>query len=140
MKLRNYTPAALNGQPVAAWVKVNFDWKIPVAGITITPSTTTMSFVRGKFVRSLDYPSESVKLGEQGTVRLRFKTTDSGALGDVEILQSSGYPRLDEAAIAKVKMTTLFFLQIGAQPRRRPRTTDGRPITRIRHDVTFALQ
>lgn len=30
MKLRHYTPAMLNGQPVAAWVRGNFDWKIPV--------------------------------------------------------------------------------------------------------------
>jgi TonB family protein len=139
-KLRHYTPAVLNGQPVAAWVSVNFDWKIPVGGVTITPSTYTMSLIRGRFVRTTDYPAESVKLGEQGTVRLRFKTTDNGALGDVEILQSSGYPRLDEAAIAKVKMSTLFALQIGAQPRRRPKTTDGRPVTRIREDVTFKLQ
>lgn len=99
-----------------------------------------MSLIGRRFVRSVDYPAESVKLGEQGTVRLRFQTTDNGTLGDVEILQSSGYSRLDEAAIAKVKMSTLFALQVGVQPRRRPRTTDGRPVTRIRHDVTFKLQ
>jgi len=73
-KERRYHPATLHGEPVAAWVNVNFDFKPPVSEIVITPTSYTTSIVPSgarafKFVKTKDYPPESEKLGEQGTVR-----------------------------------------------------------------------
>lgn len=44
------------------------------------------------------YPHVSATLGEQGLVVLRMLIAADGAVRSVEILQTSGYPRLDQAA------------------------------------------
>jgi len=103
-KGRHYRPATLHGEPVAAWVNVNFDFKLSVSERVITPTSyTTLVVPRDanayKYVKTKDYPPESERLGEQGTVRLRFQVLEDGTYGDAEILKSSGFPRLDDAAI-----------------------------------------
>jgi TonB family protein len=45
------------------------------------------------------YPSFSKRQGEQGNVVIRLNIDESGAVTDVILLQSSGFPRLDRAAI-----------------------------------------
>jgi TonB family protein len=128
-RLRHYTPAMLNGQPVAAWVRVNYDFKVPVSNPTITPSSTSIAFVRGRMVRTTDYPPESVMRREEGTVRLRFRVANDGRLTNPEILESSGYPQLDQAAIAILSIRVRFLPG-----------TSARRQTRYREDVTFKLQ
>jgi TonB family protein len=128
-KLRHYTPATVNGQPVAAWIRVNYDFKVPVSNPTITPSSTSIAFVRGRMVRTTDYPPESVMRREEGTVRLRFRVANDGRLTNPEILESSGYPQLDQAAIAILSIGVRFFPG-----------TSARRQTRYREDVTFKLQ
>jgi len=49
------------------------------------------------------YPSLSRRLREEGTVRLRVYVERDGAPGQLEVQQSSGYPRLDAAALTTVK-------------------------------------
>jgi protein TonB len=44
------------------------------------------------------YPSASIRAGEQGTVLCRLHVTAEGTVSEVEIVESSGHPRLDEAA------------------------------------------
>lgn len=44
------------------------------------------------------YPSLSRRLGEEGLVLLRVRVTETGEAGEVRILKSSGYPRLDEVS------------------------------------------
>ena len=44
------------------------------------------------------YPHVSATLGEQGLVVLRMMIAADGVVRSVEILQTSGYPRLDQAA------------------------------------------
>lgn len=50
-----------------------------------------------------DYPPVSRRLGEQGTLRLRLSISADGAVKDAIVEQSSGYPRLDSAAVEWVK-------------------------------------
>ena len=50
------------------------------------------------------YPHDSVALGEQGEVVLRMTIGRDGLVRLVEVLQSSGYPRLDQAAQAHAEM------------------------------------
>lgn len=49
-----------------------------------------------------DYPIASKRAGEQGKVTLRLLIDEKGHAERVEVQQSSGYPRLDEAARAAV--------------------------------------
>lgn len=49
------------------------------------------------------YPTMSRRLGEQGTVVLMIRITPSGAASEVQVLQSSGYNRLDRSAIDAIE-------------------------------------
>ena len=55
-----------------------------------------------------DYPAASRRLGEQGRVLLSLFVLADGSLGEVQLKQSSGYRRLDEAAIEAVKKWTFI--------------------------------
>lgn len=49
------------------------------------------------------YPRSARQLGETGQVRLRVELDETGRLVSSEVAQSSGFSRLDEAALAAVK-------------------------------------
>lgn len=49
------------------------------------------------------YPRSARKLGESGKVSLRVELDETGRLVSSDVAQSSGYSRLDEAALAAVK-------------------------------------
>ncbi len=67
--------------------------------------------------REPDYPPVSRRLGEQGTVILAVTVEPNGRASDVKIVQSSGFPRLDQAAVEGVKANYRFA----------PGTLDGKP-------------
>jgi len=46
------------------------------------------------------YPKEEEAAGHGGRVALKFKVTQTGTVESVEVVQSTGYPKLDEAALA----------------------------------------
>ena len=64
-----------------------------------------------------EYPPVSRRLGEQGTVVLEVLVDPSGRVIDVKVVQSSGFPRLDQAALDGVKANYRFA----------PGTVDGKP-------------
>lgn len=64
-----------------------------------------------------EYPPASRRLGEQGTVILDVLVDETGRAIDAKVVQSSGFPRLDEAALAGVKTNYRFA----------PGTVDGKP-------------
>jgi protein TonB len=49
------------------------------------------------------YPTMSRRFGEQGAVVLRIKITPNGAASEVQVLQSSGYTRLDRSAVDAIQ-------------------------------------
>lgn len=49
------------------------------------------------------YPAISRKMGEQGVVVLLVLVGADGSAQEVKVRHSSGYPRLDQAALAAVK-------------------------------------
>ncbi|SMF51340.1 energy transducer TonB [Pseudogulbenkiania subflava] len=49
------------------------------------------------------YPALSLELNETGTVRVRVQVSAEGRALDVSLAQSSGYPRLDRAALEAVR-------------------------------------
>jgi periplasmic protein TonB len=63
------------------------------------------------------YPPLSVRLNEQGTVRLRAYVGTDGKASSITVLRSSGFPRLDQAAVESVYRWRFV-----------PGTRDGQPI------------
>jgi protein TonB len=49
------------------------------------------------------YPAISRRMGEEGQVQLRILVDESGKPKDVQVLKTSGFPRLDEAATQAVR-------------------------------------
>ncbi|MHB0916420.1 MAG: energy transducer TonB [Thiobacillus sp.] len=54
------------------------------------------------------YPALSKRLGEEGTVRLNILVTPDGSVAQLELLESSGHPRLDRSAMATVRSQWKF--------------------------------
>lgn len=54
-------------------------------------------------VPTIIYPTLSKRLGEQGTVILNVLVSVSGDVSSIEIKQSSGFERLDKAAVVGVR-------------------------------------
>ena len=76
------------------------------------------------------YPPISKRLGEQGKVLLRFTVTASGAVTGAKVQKSSGYSRLDHAAVSCVS---------GWQYK--PATQGGKAIAiATQAEVTYRLQ
>jgi len=65
-----------------------------------------------------DYPPSELRAGNEGTVYLDLFVTVDGRIGEVRVKTSSGFPRLDEAAISHVKRTY----------RLSPAMEDGKPV------------
>ena len=64
----------------------------------------------------MEYPRASRRMGEAGRVLLRVYIDEAGQPRQVLLAQSSGFARLDEAAIAAMK-----------KARFKPYTENGRP-------------
>jgi periplasmic protein TonB len=62
------------------------------------------------------YPAMSRRLGEQGAVRLRVLITTEGRAARVELIQSSGYARLDQSAIQAIRSWRFIPAQRAGQP------------------------
>jgi periplasmic protein TonB len=69
------------------------------------PRTIAISAVEYLTPPQLTYPSASRRAQEQGTVHVRVLVDARGAPQQVVLLRSSGFPRLDDAAIATVRAT-----------------------------------
>lgn len=83
-----------------------------------------------KNCRKPEYPSVSRRMEETGTVVLNFLIGTDGKVADSRVEQSSGHPRLDEAA--KEAMSLCQF---------KPGTVDGKPEqTWARIKYTWTLQ
>ena len=81
-------------------------------------------------VTSDDYPPLSVRIAEQGLVKIRYLVQADGTVGECEVITSSGSSRLDDAACTMVKRRWRF----------RPATQRGKPVAEyLLADVNFAL-
>jgi protein TonB len=77
-----------------------------------------------------EYPPSSRRAGETGTVILEVYVLENGHAGDVRVKQSSGFPKLDEAAVREVKRSW----------RLQPGTENGKPVAMWgQFAVTFKL-
>ena len=58
--------------------------------------------LRSGIYRVWNYPAKSKEQGEAGTCLIRMSFHRDGTIKDVELLESSGFPRLDREAVAAV--------------------------------------
>jgi protein TonB len=90
---------------------------MPAAGISSTHTTP-------------DYPVQSRALGEKGVVLLAITVDELGRVSAAQVTRSSGFPRLDAAAVSWVT----------AHWRYRPAMQNGKPIVvKTQATVTFKL-
>ena len=93
----------------------------PVAPATPSVAVPVRAMPRLDLQRSEqpEYPPVSRRLGEQGTAVIEVLVGVDGRVLDAKLLQSSGYDRLDQAALAGAKANCRFI----------PGTVDGKPQT-----------
>ncbi|MGQ0742501.1 MAG: energy transducer TonB [Alphaproteobacteria bacterium] len=65
-----------------------------------------------------DYPQQSIINEEEGTVAVKILVLEDGRIGDVQLVKSSGYPRLDEKTISVIKSRWRYSAPV----------KDGKPI------------
>jgi protein TonB len=96
------------------------------ATVKTAPSTSG----RGARTPLPEYPPASRRAGEAGTVTLRCYVSEQGRCSEVSVVKSSGFPKLDEAAVKEVQRNWKFV----------PGKEDGKPVaTWHSFNVTFKL-
>jgi TonB family protein len=85
-----------NCQPLQASTRVSIQWDLRDAPDTNEPRAPLI--VLGKF----DYPPGAFSRKEQGDVFINFIVMADGAVKQAQIAKSSGFPELDEKALALV--------------------------------------
>jgi TonB family protein len=156
-----FRPLMKEGSAAGHAALVDVVWKLPLrpadeiysemTGFSVTGKNIVepKAAAGGNRVRATDYPTASIRNGEQGEVALRLRILPDGSVGNVEVLDSSGYSRLDQSAISMVRdrfkyepglvdgtpaemgflSMISFFLSDGSlRGRRLPRFCHSRPI------------
>jgi periplasmic protein TonB len=101
----------------------------PVAAPTPVPRTAPRSDPRRPLSQP-EYPPSSRRAGEHGTVILEVLVLENGRVGEARVKQTSGFPRLDEAAVREVKRSWRLV----------PGTENGKPVQMWgQFAVTFKL-
>jgi protein TonB len=101
----------------------------PVAQPTQVVRTAPKSDTRRPLSQP-EYPPSSRRAGEAGTVILEVYVLENGRVGEARVKQSSGFPRLDEAAVREVKRSWRLV----------PGTENGKPVPMWgQFAVTFKL-
>jgi TonB family protein len=124
-----FQPAKKDGEAVVGSVRVEVSWKLPLrpaddlgaqmlGAPVLGRRLVGPSIIREAYrITSADYPPASVRAREQGEVVLSVLVLEDGAVGDVRVLSSSRFPRLDERAM---QLATEGF-------KYRPGTVAGQP-------------
>ncbi len=89
----------------------------PAPSAPPAPRTISITAVEYLSPPVLSYPSGSRRLQEQGQVNVRVLVDARGQPQQMSVIRSSGYARLDEAALATVRLT-----------RFKPYTENGTPL------------
>jgi periplasmic protein TonB len=101
----------------------------PVPQAAAVPRTAPKSDSRRPLSQP-EYPPSSRRAGEAGTVILEVYVLENGRVGEARVKQSSGFPRLDEAAVREVKRSWRLV----------PGTENGKPVPMWgQFAVTFKL-
>jgi protein TonB len=100
----------------------------PVERATVKTPPSTQG--KGARITQPEYPPASRRAGEAGTVQLRCFVQESGKCSEVSVVKSSGFEKLDEAAVKEVQRNWRFV----------PGKEDGKPVAAWHtFAVTFRL-
>jgi protein TonB len=125
-----FQPHMKGGQPAEGAARVEVTWKPPLKpayeyqmDADLIPQSGGMNFepaipTTPHALMARDYPSYAIRMSLQGKVRLKFVILESGSVGDVTIVRTSGAAILDQAAANVVKMRWLY----------KPATMNGKPV------------
>lgn len=112
-------------RPVAAPTPV-----APVAPAHQVVKTLPSTQGKGARITQPDYPPASRRAGEAGTVTLAAYVLETGKVGEIKIVKSSGFEKLDQAAVQEVQRNWRFV----------PGKEDGKPVAMWHtFQVTFRL-
>jgi protein TonB len=101
-------------------IPVEVPVEVPVAENTIQTSPTesapeVQNLAVSKRVEPV-YPPASRRAGEQGTAMFRVLVDERGRPSEVQVLKSSGYPKLDQAALDAIRKWVFTPAKNGATP------------------------
>ena len=121
----SFHPAERNGRPVESSIKAEVIWKLPLEPIQklhVDIPAAPQGTVPAKAINSHqvvvgDYPVASLRFSEQGNVVLRYAIQPDGTVGEVQVVGTSTYDRLDQSA-ARIVQRWRF----------EPATVDGKTI------------
>ncbi len=68
-----------------------------------------MNKLKDKIESIWHYPRDAASRGIQGDLKIRFTIMKNGKLDDVEVIRTSGYRDLDEAAVQALKDGTPYW-------------------------------
>lgn len=68
-----------------------------------------LSTIRDLLVKYRKYPSQAVRLKQEGSVKVTFRLKQNGEVEDIRIVGSSGYELLDEDALKLIQKTAEYF-------------------------------
>jgi TonB family protein len=153
-----YKPNMDGGRAIASFVTVNHVFFIPpprppvvgdpslnVPGLDTAPRTasnisagsplaerfTPLEPANNHAVTVNDYPADSIRMQEQGTIGLVLIVNETGDVSECVVWSSSGFPRLDAAARAMVVNRWKY----------KPAILDGKPTAILRNiDVVYQLR
>ena len=86
-------------------VEVPVETPPPADAIASAPTESAPEVANLQVTRRVEpvYPAASRRLGEEGTAMFRVLVNPSGRPESVEMLKSSGHPRLDQAALEAIR-------------------------------------
>lgn len=94
------------------------------------PKQVSISSLRYAVPPPSNYPRVSANLGESGVVQLKVQVDVRGRAADVQVIKSSGYSRLDQAALSAMKAARFIPYMEDGVPRSVVATTE------IRYDLS----
>jgi periplasmic protein TonB len=68
-----------------------------------------LSTIRDILVKYRKYPSQAVRLKQEGSVKVTFRLKQNGEVEDVRVVSSSGHEILDEDALKLIQKTVEYF-------------------------------
>jgi periplasmic protein TonB len=102
---------------------------VTVARPLVKPTIVEPAIPRSGLSEPL-YPASEIRAEHFGTVLLSVEVLENGRVGEVRLLQSSGFAKLDESAMREARKWRFV-----------PGTRDGVPVVRWRQvPITFELQ
>lgn len=90
---------------------------VPAPAEPQAPKQLSISSVRYAVPPTIVYPETSKRLGESGVVTLSVTVDERGRASDVRVSRSSGFSRLDQAAVTAMKAARFVPYMEGGVPR-----------------------